>query len=251
MDRTERWLHSRRRAIRAWRDDGPGAVTQSLEEALAGVEALEAAGALSAGAAAEWRAIFAREADDRVAPAVDPETADRAQRFLAGLLASVPPEPADDDPQAERFEAAVHLLSAVGAVDARAWDARLRERAGWPTAEEERIVELALNEGGTEAELIEAIPGPSDARGGHRLVLVLRFADGVSFLLDTDPRQTPDIAWPEWQLVDDLGTSYPAGGAGGSDEGQHISFRAAIPGEATWIQLDLEGHPDVAFRVGL
>jgi hypothetical protein len=252
MNRADRWLHEQRRTIRDWRRDGmDDAVAESLERAHAGLEALEAAGAVSAESASRWRVILARAAAGESHEAAGPELSERAERFLAGLLRTLWPDPHGDDPNVERFEAAVHMLAAVGAVDGRAWDARLREHLGWPSAEEERAEELALNAGGTEAELIAVIPGPEDVRRGYRLLLVLRFADGVSFMIDNDAEDTPDDEWPDWELSDDVGTSYWCGSAGGSDESEHISFPTPIPAQAMWLQLSLEDHPDVSFRVSL
>ena len=38
---------------------------------------------------------------------------------------------------------------------------------------------------------------------------------------------------------------------GGGDTDEHISFRTAAPVGARWLELQLEGHPDVTFRIDL
>jgi hypothetical protein len=130
-----------------------------------------------------------------------------------------------------------------------AWDAELRARTGEPSEEEELEESRRLNAGGTEVELLGVIQGPSEPRNGHRLVAALRFADGVSFLIDT--RDAPDFEWPEWQVTDDLGTEYMPGGSGGGGGEEHVSFRTAVPLEARWIELVLEQEPEIAFRMAL
>ena len=164
----QRWLHGARRRTRERREGGPpGAADDAVEEGLAGLEALVAAGALTQAEAKPWRAAL----QGPPAPAAPADLARHAEATLSALLARVPAGPGHDDVALERFEGALNLLSAIGAVDAAAWDARLRERAGWPSDEEERAVELALNAGGTQAELVAILPGPAEPRGGFRLAL--------------------------------------------------------------------------------
>jgi hypothetical protein len=251
MNRADRWLHGELRAIRRRSDWPDDAVAESLERARAGLEALEVAGAVPASSASRWRVVLAREAAGEGRVVAGPEVSGHAERFLTGLLGTLRPDLDGEGPNVLRFEAAVHVLSAVGAVDGRKWDARLRERVGWPSEEEERAEERALNAGGTEAELIDVIPGPGEVCRGYRLLLVLRFADGVSFMLDHGAEEPSDDEWLEWALIDDVGTSYRCSGEGGSDETDHISFGTPIPAEATWIRLQLEDHADVSFRVSL
>ena len=89
---------------------------------------------------------------------------------------------------------------------------------------------------------------PAGVRRGHRLLLVLRFADGVSLMVD---KTTEDDEWPHWELSDDVGTLYLWSGWDGSDETEYISFGTPIPVEATWIQLRHEDQAEVSFRVSL
>jgi hypothetical protein len=246
MNEAERWLHETLGALR----DDPGA--ELPEKARTGVEALQAAGVLDAGSAAGWLQAFKAEANgERDRPPADPELAARADRFLASRLEPLQRDPEWDDVHVQRFEGALDLLRSVGAVDGREWDARFRERVGWPAVEDERAQERALNAGGTEAELLAVIPGPDQVLRGHRLLLVLRFADGVSFAIDKDPEATPEIDWPGWELTDDLGTAYRGGGFGGSSEEEHCSFRTPVPAGARRLRLTLDDHPDVTFEVEL
>jgi hypothetical protein len=242
MNGADRWLHGELRAIRRWRirslDD---VVAGSLEGARAGLEALEVAGAVPAASASRWRAVLVREAGGERRVVAGPEVSGRAERFLADLLDALGPDLEEDVANVLRFQAAVELFSAVGAVDGREWYARQERRSG----EEGGAEEL----GGTEAELIDVIPGPGEVRGGHRLVLVLRFADGVSVMVDKGTEGKDE--WPEWELSDDVGTSYRWSGGGGGHETEHISFRTPIPADATWIQLSREDQPEVSFRVSL
>jgi hypothetical protein len=88
-------------------------------------------------------------------------------------------------------------------------------------------------------------------RRGHRLLLVLRFADGVSVMVDKGTEVMSEDEWPAWELSDDVGTSYRCSGGGGDRETEHIAFRTPIPTEATWIQLSREDQAEVSFRVSL
>jgi hypothetical protein len=245
MNRADRWLHGELRAIRRWRirslDD---VVAQSLEGARAGLDALEVAGAVSAASAARWRVVLAREAGGERRVVVGPEVSARAERLLGDLLDALGPDVDRDVAGVLRFEAAVEVFSAVGAVDGGEWWARLRERR---SGEEERAEEL----GGTQAELIDVIPGPGEVRRGQRLLLVLRFADGVSLMVDRRREERLDYDWPGWELTDDVGTSYRWSGGGGGGETVYVSFGTPIPAEATWVQLSLDGQADVSFRVSL
>jgi hypothetical protein len=245
MNRADRSLHGELGAIRRWRiDPVDDVVAERLEGALVGLEALEVAGVVSAASASRWRVVFAREAGGERRVVAGPEVSARAERFLAGLLDTLRPDVEGDVANVLRFEAAVEVFSAVGAVDRGEWYARLDERR---SGEEERAEEL----GGTEAELIDVIPGPGEVRRGHRLLLVLRFANGVSLMVDKRREETSDDEGPGWELTDDVATSYRYSGGGGGGESEYISFRPPIPAEATWIQLSLDGQADVSFRVSL
>ncbi|MBE2317739.1 hypothetical protein DVA67_017285 [Solirubrobacter sp. CPCC 204708] len=230
MDRADQWLHCELR-------DG------TAEGGLDALEALEAAGAVTVAEAARWRERFVGSAEPQ--PVAD--ASERAQRLLATWLDSVPVSARGDEPAVRRFQGALGLLAAAGAADARAWDTALRARAGWPSAAEERALERELNAGATEVDLLAVVPGPPDVRGGHRLLLVLRFADGISVLVEGES----DDDWPEWTLTDDARTTYRVSGFGGDAHSSHASFYGAPPATARRLDLSLDGHDDVTFRVDL
>jgi hypothetical protein len=248
-DRAGRWLYGQRRRLADWSRNGPpDGVSELLDRAVAGVDALESAEVLDAEAAARWRKQFAESAAGQALTAHAPaDVRPAAERLLGELLGAVPNEPDWDDVNSERFEGAVEVLGAIGAADAASWDAEFRRRTG-EAAEDEEFEEIRrLNAGGTEVELAAVVPGPAERRKGHRLVAMLRFADGVSFLIDKDDAR--DFEWPDWHLTDDLGTPYMPGGASGSDQDEHVSFRTAVPNDARWIELAHEQDPEIAFRV--
>lgn len=246
MNRADRWLHRELRALRERHDDGDD-VHEALERALAGLEALQAAGVLDAAASDQWRAAFYSDAGIGPQPHLTPA----AEQFLAELLETLEPDPEGMHPAVQRFEGALHMLAVIGAVDPRDWDAKQRARLGWESAEEELAVERELNAGGTEAELLQVIPGPGEVRQGHRLLLAMRFADGVSFVIDKDAVKEVEVEWPDWDLRDDAGTAYRQSGAGGGGHDEHVSFRTPVPPEARWLELSLATRPGVSFRVQL
>jgi hypothetical protein len=250
VDRAGRWLYAQRRTLADWSRNGPpGGVGELLERAVAGVDVLEAAAVLDAGSAALWRDDFTRAAAGHPFTAHAPgKLKPVAEALLTELLAAVPDDP-DWDLDSERFEGAVELLGAIGAVDVAAWDAKLRERTGEPDHDEELEEIRRLNAGGTEVDLTSVIPGPPERRKGHRLVAVLLFADGVSCLIDKDGED--DFEWPDWRLTDDLGTQYMQGGSGGGDRDEHVSFRTAVPGNARWIELTHDQDDEIKFEVAL
>ena len=51
-------------------------------------------------------------------------------------------------------------------------------------------------------------PGPPEYRAGHRVLVVVRFADAVICVIDRDDEIAPEIDEPLWRLADDLGTDY-------------------------------------------
>lgn len=252
VDRVGRWLFGQRRALAEWHRDRPsGASGERLDGALAGVEALAAVGAITRESSVSWSEEFARAAAaGRVLSTTAPEDVQHHGEALAEqLLACLLEDPDEDDENFERFDGAVELLGAIGAIDPLAWDARMRERAGWPTQEAELEETRRLNAGATEVELLAVIAGPGEPRKGHRLIAALRFSDGISFLIDKD--DAPDFEWPDWRLADDLGTDYRPDGSGGSDHDEHVSFRTAVPDQAAWVELVCEQDAAIGFRVTL
>jgi hypothetical protein len=161
-----------------------------------------------------------------------------ADELLAELLAQVPP--GDDIAGAElnRFEGALHALATIDAVDADAWDERLRRHMGWPSREEELAEERRLNAGGTEEELLAVLPGPPGAVDGVRVLFALRFSDGISFELYRDDDRVDVDDFLDWHdLSDDVGTRYMGGGGGGGGRSWHATFRTAPPPQASWVEL--------------
>ena len=231
----ERWLHSRRRGLRRW--------GEQLDEALAAVEALEAAGVLDGAEAGAWRERFARDTrGDRERPAATPERRAAAEALLTELLAA-------GEEGESRFEGALEVFVAAGAADRERWDDRMREAYGRETREEELAAERALNAGGTHAELVAVLPGPEERRAGRRVAYALRFADGMAFLIDKE--DVPFGGWPEWCLTDDAGFGYLPGGSGGGAVEEEVSFGSAPPPQARWVELALAEDADATFRIAL
>ena len=94
-----------------------------------------------------------------------------------------------------------------------------------------------------------SIAGPAERRSGRRIVAVLRFADGITFLIDKEGAREPD--WPGWRLADDLGTEYLPANGGASSRDEHCTFRTPAPPGAGWIELTHGLDPEISFRVSL
>ena len=239
------FLHEQLRWVETFADDYPeGAPWPERDGRVAGgVGALLAAGVIDAAEADAWRARLSGAGDG--VPAADAGVRAQGEALLAELLEAVPPDD-EDGVSAERdhFDGAVGALAAIGAVDGRAWDDRLRARLGWPSWEEELARMGELSAGGTEEELVAVLPG-SEEVDGVRVLYALRFADGISFLVH-------GAIGREWHLAalrDDVGTHYTPGGSGGSDVELRIAFRTAPPPQARWVELS--GPTSRPLRVGL
>jgi hypothetical protein len=212
----------------------------------AAVHALCVAGLLGENEAERW--LTGREAE----PALRLDDGMRAQAaaLLEELLGHVPAGDDGLDADLNRFEGALGALAEIGAVEYDPWDARMGERLGWPSAEEEMREHAAR--GATERDLVAVLPGPDEVVDGVRLMYALRFADGVSIVLRRQvvPDPEDDDFWEaELELRDDAGTGYfEAGGSGGSEE-MRISFETAPPERASWIEL--VGAAATPFRVWL
>jgi hypothetical protein len=159
-----------------------------------------------------------------------------ADELLEELLEAVPVEGRGGD-DLSRFGGAMAALRAVGA-SSGGWYDRMSRRMGWPSADE-TAQERA---GGTQRDLRAVLAGPAEAVDGVRLLCALRFEDGVSLLLwrenEIDPFE--DDPW-DYELVDDLGTTYsPAGGGGGTRE-LRVVYRTPAPADATWLELRRAG----------
>jgi hypothetical protein len=193
--------------------------------------ALRAVELLDADEAEAWRRRLLGAGVERPAPS---DTARRAAgELLHGLLETVPE---GDDSRGDdfmRFKGAVDALQAVRAASGE-WDDRLFRRMGWPTADEI----ARLNAGGTQKELRAVLPGPAEAIEGVRVLCALRFDDGVSLLLRREngaDRFEDDPC--DFELVDDVGTTYSLAGAGGGVRELRITYRTPAPADATWLEL--------------
>jgi hypothetical protein len=220
--------------------------------ALRGLDAIEAVGVLDGEVAAGWRTRL-ETAGRIVDTPARAEGRDGAETYLSDLLREL--RPGDDERERGRFvrfEGAARLLAAAGLIDSDDWEDRLNRQMGWPPQEEQRAREVELNAGGTQAELLAVLPGPDEVRGGFRLLLVLRFDDALTFLLEGESDPTTDArGLLGWSVRDDRGTRYSQAGSGGSDTEQRITFRTAPPSDAEWIELSHRENADAAFRVGL
>lgn len=219
--------------------DGPDGDTDEArperEGRVAGVlGALRAVGLLDAGEAEAWGPRLFGAGVERPAPS---DTARRAAgELLHDLLETVPE---DDDGRGDdllRFEGALDALRAVGAASGE-WYESLARRMGWPTADE-------LSErdaGGTERDLRAVLAGPGEAVDGVRVLCALRFDDGVSVLLRVEGGEDPYDDDPfDFELFDDVGTSYSSSGGGGGRE-MKISYSTPAPADATWLELRRAG----------
>jgi hypothetical protein len=205
--------------------------------ARAAVRALRAAGLLSDPEAAQWEARLAGERQPP--PAVSGSQGEPAAELLEELLASIPPGDDGMAPETNRFEGALHALVEVHALDADEWDGRLREGVGRPSADEEWEATLEANAGGTQQELLAVLGGPGEGVDGVRVLYVLRFADGIEFVIRRAKSDTDREAWweREIELSDDVGTAYSESGGSRSDGEELIGFRTAPPEAATWVEL--------------
>jgi hypothetical protein len=130
-------------------------------------------------------------------------------------------------------------LQAVGAASAE-WAERLSRRMGRPTADEIR----QANTGGTQKDLTAVLAGPAEAVDGVRVLCALRFDDGVSLLLRRENGVHP-FDPRDFQLVDDVGTTYAPAGGGGGERELRISYRTPAPADATWLEVRLKGSQSI------
>jgi hypothetical protein len=214
-------------------DDYPGEEARPERDGrVAGVlGALRAVGLLGGDEAEAWRLRLSGLAMERPMPSARARRA--GDELLQELLDAAP---VGDDVRGDdvsRFEAAAAALGAVGAASG-GWDERLARHLGWPTGDE--IVEQ--NTGGTQRDLLAVLAGPAEAVGGVRVMCALRFEDGVSFLLRLEDGIEPleDDFW-DFELVDDVETTYSLAGAGGGGRELRITYRTPAPPDALWLEL--------------
>lgn len=144
--------------------------------------------------------------------------------------------------------AGVDALEVAGVLSpeaAEAWRGTFEREAARPREPDRYVGEPSTDS--TELDLLQVLTGPDEPRGGYRLLLLLRFADGVVCQLDKDESEDDD--WPEWTLVDATGTVYDTGAEGGSDTDVFVTFSPGVPDGVGWVELRLGGRDDVVFRV--
>jgi hypothetical protein len=213
-------------------DDHPGEPLPEREGRVRGVlGALRAVGLLDADEAEAWRLRLTGPGVERPAPS--DKTRQAAGELLQELLEAVPAEDEGGGDEFMRFEGALDALRAVGAASGEWYDRRAR-RMGWPTAAE---VE-ELNAGGTEKDLRAVLSGPAEAVDGVRVLCALSFDDGVTVLLRLDRRGDPFEDDPfDFELFDDVGTSYLSSGGGGGAREVRLSYGTPAPADARWLEL--------------
>jgi hypothetical protein len=213
-------------------DDHSGEAFPEREGRVRGVlGALRAVGLLDADEAEAWRLRLTGPGVERPAPS--DKTRQAAAQLLQALLEAVPAEDEGRGDDFMRFEGVLDALRAVGAASGEWYDRRAR-RMGWPTAAE---VE-ELNAGGTEKDLRAVLAGPAEAVDGVRVLCALRFDDGVTVLLRLESRGDPLEDDPfDFELFDDVGTSYLSSGGGGGAREVRISYGTPAPADARWLEL--------------
>jgi hypothetical protein len=215
-------------------DDHSGEAWPEREGRVEGVlGALRAVGLLDADEAEAWRLRLNRPGIERPAPS--DRTRQAADELLQDLLEAV----REDDGKGDdffRFEGALFALQAVGAASGVWWE-RLARRRGWAPADEVR----ELNVGGTQQELRAVLAGPAEAVDGVWVLCALRFNDGVTVLLRVENGVDPFERGPwDFELFDDVGTTYWPGGGSGAREVK-IRYGTSAPADATWLELRRAG----------
>jgi hypothetical protein len=197
--------------------------------------ALRAVGLLGVDEADAWRPRLMAAGVERPVP---PEATRRAAgELLQDLLEAVPPQDEGSGDHLLRFEGAFDALLAVGAASGE-WYERRARRMGSPPADE--LDELYA--GGTERDLRAVLAGPGEAVGDMRVLCALLFDDGVSVLLRVEDGNGPFRKSPvDFELCDDVGTSYSLSGAGGGGRTMKISYGTPAPADATWLELRRAG----------
>jgi hypothetical protein len=197
--------------------------------------ALRAVGLLGADEAEAWRLRLSGLGMERPTPSE--RTRRAADELLQELLEAVPVDDGGRGDDARRFEGAMIALRTVGA-SSGGWYERLGRRMGWPTACETR----QENSGGTQRDLRAVLAAPAEAVDGVRVLCALRFEDGVSLLLRLEDGVEPFEAhrW-DFELFDDVGTTYSRGGGGGGARELRILYRTPAPADARWLELRRAG----------
>jgi hypothetical protein len=233
-ERAETFLHSQLHWLQIFERQQPPGSPEREGRVAASLGALAAAGLLTDDERRVWESRF--QEPQRDPDGVSAEAQSRADVILEELLLAIPVGADQQRTELNRFEGAMHALAKVG-ISVDHWDARLRERLGWPTEEEEDAQMRELNAGGTQQDLVAVHAGPAAATiDGVRVLFALRFADGISLAIRRPP--PAEHRWPfDASLRDDVGTEYHASGGGGGDGELRLSFRTAPPQHASWVEL--------------
>jgi hypothetical protein len=222
--------------VATFREDHPDEAWPERDGRVAGaLGALRAVGLLGVDEAEAWRPRLMGAGVERPVPSEATRRA--AGELLLDLLDAVPSADEGRGDDFWRFEGALNALQAIGAASGD-WHDRLARRMGLPITDE--VSEL--NEGGTERDLRDVLSGPDEALDGVRVVCALRFDDGVSVLLRVEEGDDPFEDDPfDFELVDDVGTSYSSSGGGGGAREIKISYRTPVPPGAKLLELRREG----------
>jgi hypothetical protein len=232
QERAVSFLYSELDRMATFRDDHRGEAWPEQQGRVTGaLGALSAVGLLGADQAEAWRPRLLGADVERPAPSDG--TRQAAEELLGDSLEAVPE---DDDGTGEasiRFEGALDALQAVGAASGE-WYERRSRRMGWPTADE--VSEW--HPSGTQKDLRAVLAGPADAVDGVRVICALCFGDGVSVVLRLEDGADRLARDPfDFELVDDVGTSYSRGGGGAGGRDARITYDTPIPAGATWLEL--------------
>jgi hypothetical protein len=232
-ERVISFLHSELDRVATRGDDYADEARPEREGRVAGVVgALRAARLLGADEAEAWRLRLSRL--DMEPPTPSERTRRAADELLHELLEAVPVDGGGLGDEVRRFEGA---MGALEAASSGGWYERLARRVGWPTSCETR----QEKRGGTQRYLRAVLAGPAEAVDGVWVLCALRFKDGVSLLLrledDVDPYE--DDRW-DYELVDDVGTTYtPCGSAG--TRTRRIVYGTPVPADAGWLEFRRAG----------
>jgi hypothetical protein len=235
-ERVVSFLHAELERVATRGDDDADEAWPEREGRVAGVlGALRAVGLLGAEEAEAWRLRLSGLGMERPTPSDRIRRA--ADELLQELLEAVPVADGGRGDDARRFEGAGAALRAVGA-SSGGWYERLARRMGWPTACETR----QENRGGTQRDLRAVLPGPAETVDGVRVLCALRFEDGVSLLLRLEDGVDPfEIHSGDFELVDDVETTYSRAGGGGGARELRILYSTPAPAAARWLELRREG----------
>jgi hypothetical protein len=235
-ERVVSFLHAELERVATRGDDDANEAWPEREGRVEGaLGALRAVGLLGAEETEAWRLRLSGLGMERPTPS--DRTRRAADDLLQELLEAVPVDDGGRRDDVRRFEGAMAALRAVGA-SCGGWYERLARRMGWPTACETR----QENRGGTQRNLRAVLPGPAEAVDGVRVLCALRFDDGVSLLLRLENGVDPfeDDRW-DFELFDDVGTTYSRAGGGGGAQELRILYSTPAPADATWLELRRAG----------